>query len=175
MIKTSLAYAYSIGIKKDYFDKELSFLKFDDCLFFPVGSYDIGDCIVNRPIGIPFHCVAIDGDPQSKLLLGYVEYFGIYRYIIQLSDAYDGQNKHQSYAIDPTTAQEINLDVKFPFDQMDIQECLKNKYRSDKHLSKRFENMMKAFRAQPHLEKIKALKNSKKCFLMIKSLVIVSY
>lgn len=44
---------------------------------------------------------------------------------------------------------------------MDIQECLKNKYRSDKHLSKRFENMMRAFRAQPHLEKIKEIIRNK--------------
>ncbi|CAI3949998.1 HNH endonuclease [Commensalibacter communis] len=157
MVKTSLAYAYSIGVKKDYFDKTLSFLKLDDCSFVPFGSYDISDCIVNRPIGIPFHCVAIDADPQSKLLLGYVEYFGIYRYIIQLSDTYDGQKIHQSYAIDPTSAQEINLDVKFPLDQIVIQECLNNKYRSDKRLSKRFENMIKAFQLQPHLEEIKGI------------------
>jgi hypothetical protein len=67
------------------------------------------DLIANRPDDSLFHCVAISGNPATRQLLGYVEFFGAYRMIVHLSSEYDGKAFSSGYAVDPTTGKELPI------------------------------------------------------------------
>lgn len=76
------------------------------------GYFYSRDLVANRPVGMPFHCVAIHGNPQKRLLVGYVELFGVQRSVVCLSDDYQGEKISAEYAIDPTSGETLALDVK---------------------------------------------------------------
>jgi HNH endonuclease len=85
------------------------------------------DLICNRPNEV-FHCVAISGDPQSGQLIGYAEYYGVYRVIVGLSDRYTGRPVKAVYAINPITGKEISgLDVDLALTPKDIQDTYEYK------------------------------------------------
>jgi hypothetical protein len=80
------------------------------------------DLIHNRPSEV-FHCVAVSGDPQSGQLIGYAEYFGLYRMIVGMSDRYTGRSLKAVYAINPITGTEITgLDVDLALTPQEIQD-----------------------------------------------------
>ena len=65
------------------------------------------DLVKDRPCGLPFHCVCVVGDPNTQMLLAYVEIYGMVRRIICLSDRYEGESKAASYAINPITGEDV--------------------------------------------------------------------
>ncbi|WP_235826941.1 hypothetical protein [Aliarcobacter vitoriensis] len=75
---------------------------------------DVNNCIEynnyifieNRPFATPLHCVYVFSN--KNIINAYVELFGIARYIICLSNTYDGSDINLVYAINPQTAEEIN-------------------------------------------------------------------
>lgn len=67
------------------------------------------DLIGVRPQGHIFHCVAVQGNADTRQLVGYVEYFSAYRMLVLLSSEYDGANFAISHAIDPTTGRELDI------------------------------------------------------------------
>jgi len=75
------------------------------------------DPLVNRPLGVPLHCVAVSNVGTAGQLLGYVEFFGWRRVVVQLAREYNGPTVHASYFIDPRTSQVLELDLNLPFDQ----------------------------------------------------------
>jgi hypothetical protein len=80
------------------------------------------DLIRNRPSEV-FHCVAVSGDPQSRQLIGYAEYFGFYRVIVGMSDQYTGPSVKANYAINPITGTEItDIDVDLALTAQEIQD-----------------------------------------------------
>lgn len=80
------------------------------------------DLIRTRPSEV-FHCVSVSGDPQSAQLIGYAEYFGIYRVIVGMSDRYTGPFLKAVYAINPMTGMEITgLDVDLALTPQEIQD-----------------------------------------------------
>ena len=80
------------------------------------------DLIRNRPNEV-FHCIAISGDPQSRQLIGYAEYFGVYRVIVGMSDQYTGPSVKAVYAINPIAGTEItDLDVDLVLTPQEVQD-----------------------------------------------------
>jgi hypothetical protein len=80
------------------------------------------DLIRNRPSEV-FHCVAVSGDPQSRQLIGYAEYFGFYRVIAGMSDQYTGPSAKAVYALNPITGTEItDIDVDLALTPQEIQD-----------------------------------------------------
>lgn len=75
---------------------------------------DVNNCIEhnnyisieNRPFATPLHCVYVFSN--KNIINAYVELFGIARYIICLSNTYNGSDINLVYAINPQTAEEIN-------------------------------------------------------------------
>ena len=67
-----------------------------------------------------FHCIFVSGDPASRQILGYAEYFGYQRIVARLSSDYDGDPFSCCYAIDPVTGQELDIDVHLNFTPEDI-------------------------------------------------------
>lgn len=73
--------------------------------------YYEADPVVVRPIGIPIHVLHVKGDPKEKVLYGYIELLGLFKYLILLSDRYTGDAIQFTHALDPTEGKEIDLAV----------------------------------------------------------------
>src|SRR5690606_36891723 len=79
--------------------------------------------IKNRPEGTPLHCVSIKGCSKTKQVIGYVEYFGVQRVILCLSDSYEGDDISNTCAINPTTGQESSLMLDLELSNADSREA----------------------------------------------------
>jgi hypothetical protein len=84
------------------------------------GYYFIDDLIAGRPAETPLHCVAIEANPATGLVLGYAEYFGIHRAVVCLGRGYSGEAVKRVYALDPRTGTELDLSVRLDFSAADI-------------------------------------------------------
>ncbi len=78
------------------------------------------DPILNRPKGVPLHCVYVVGDPEHNSIFGYLEYFGVQRVLVCLSKNYTGSDFTNQYSINPTNAETLELD--FTFDEIEVLE-----------------------------------------------------
>ncbi|MFD2114020.1 HNH endonuclease [Thiorhodococcus fuscus] len=75
------------------------------------GYYYEKDLVKNRPQGVPFHCVHIEGSPCTREIKAYVEYFAVKRVVMLLSNHYDGEEFELTYAINPQSGTELSIDV----------------------------------------------------------------
>ena len=117
VVKSVLALACSMGIGVDDCRMAVDYLRDDKadydsslCLF----CYS-QDLVRNRPRGLPIHCVHVVCDPNSRTILAYIELYGLVRYIICISKAYDGDGKEATYAINPITGKIVS-DLAFDLD-----------------------------------------------------------
>lgn len=78
------------------------------------------DPVLNRPKGVPLHCVAVSSLGTAGQLLGYVEFFGWRRIVIQLASDYRGPAVHASHFIDPRTSEVLELDIELRFDHATV-------------------------------------------------------
>jgi len=120
IVKTALAIAHCAGVSVTACDIALSYIRNPNanaCF----GFYYEKDLVIGRPAGIPLHCVAVSGNPETGLLLAYVEYFGVHRVVVCLSQSYRGTRVDHAHGLDPTTGQIIALSVGLPFTTDDIQ------------------------------------------------------
>ncbi|WP_006749050.1 HNH endonuclease [Thioalkalivibrio paradoxus] len=121
-VKTALALLSTIGVSARDCEHAIQFLKEEEsepCF----GYYYEKDLVGGRPAGTPVHCVHVNGDPDSKLIRGYVEYFGVMRVVMCLSSNYSGNAFSATYAIDPTKGEELNLSVGLDLDLVDIRKA----------------------------------------------------
>ena len=91
IVKSALTLAVSAGVDARHCNLALAYLKNEEaapCF----GFYARRDLVANRPRGKVFHCVAIEGDPTTGRLVGYVELFSVYRMVINLSDRFAGSS-----------------------------------------------------------------------------------
>lgn len=89
----------------------------------PFGYYYARDLILDRPRQMPLHCVGVSSRNAGGQLLGYVEYFGFRRLVVRLAGRYEGPEIHTVYAIDPSTGQELNLDVDLSLSRAEVDSC----------------------------------------------------
>jgi hypothetical protein len=118
-IKSAAAFAHECGLDHNRFEIARAYLQ-GAKIEPPIGFYMERDLVQGRPAGIPIHCVAVKANPATGLLLGYVEYFGIQRCVVCLSENYAGPALEAAYAIDPLTAQEVQIKVGLPFDKTEL-------------------------------------------------------
>ena len=113
IIKSCLALAYQAGLDiGDCEHAEEYLLRNGEPCF---GYYNEKDVVRNRPENVFFHCIFVCGDPESRQILAYAEYFGYQRIVACLSSSYDGLRFSQGYAIDPLTGKEQDLDIQLDF------------------------------------------------------------
>lgn len=125
VVKSVLALACSMDVGVDDCRMAVDYLRddkadYDSSLYLSCYSHDL---IRNRPRGLPIHCVYVVCDPDSRTILGYIELFGVVRYIICVSKAYDGEGKEATYAINPITG-EIVSDLAFDLDHSKFSEIV---------------------------------------------------
>ena len=119
-IKSCLALAYEAGLTIDDCENAKDSLLSDGELCF--GYYNASDPIRNRPQHVPLHCVHISADPESGQVLGYVEYFGFQKMVACLSSNYRGPVRELTYAINPLTGKELDVEVVLHLTPDDIRE-----------------------------------------------------
>lgn len=114
MVKSCLALLSDVGVVPDACSRALTYLNdprpdaiHPFCFFFDA------DLVVNRPTEHLFHCVSVVGQPHEWRILGYVEFFNFARILVHISDDYEGEAFQATYAIDPVTAQDLDLEVDF--------------------------------------------------------------
>lgn len=119
IVKTALALAVESGVNPKSCDAAIGYLKTSDgepCF----GYYYERDLVMNRPEGIVFHCVAVSGNEDTKQLVGYVEYYGVWRMVLCLSNQYEGRRFSRTYAIDPISGKELNMEILLSLSRDDI-------------------------------------------------------
>lgn len=122
IVKSALALAVSSGIPAKICGEATNYLRKEDgeaCF----GYFYEFDLIKNRPEGTPFHCISIKGCSKTKQVIGYVEYFGVQRVVLCLSDSYEGEDISNTYAINPITGEELSLIVELDLSNGDIREA----------------------------------------------------
>lgn len=127
IVKSAVAFAHACSISDAAYDRALNYLR-NQGGDPPFGYYSSTDLVIERPPGVPFHCVAISGNPGTGLLIGYVEYFGFLRCVVLLSETYSGEKIDRSHAIDPTSGQELNLSVRLNFTLADMTDIFAYKH-----------------------------------------------
>lgn len=119
LVKSALALAHSIGLPIDQCRDALAYLRQADaepCF----GYYYVDDVVDGRSPTVPLHCVAIDANPATGLILGYLEYFGIHRAVVCLGRGYSGDRLKSIYALDPRTGEVLDVGVRLDFDVADV-------------------------------------------------------
>ncbi|MCR4160420.1 HNH endonuclease [Kerstersia gyiorum] len=117
-VKTALALLSANGINPKICERANAYI-FDDgepCF----GYYYHHDLLINRPVGMPIHCICVRGNNAARTIQAYLEYFGVLRIAISLSANYEGDDFKHSYAIDPTKGQEFTIDFDLGFDDSEI-------------------------------------------------------
>ncbi len=119
IVKSCAALASSLGLDAKSCSNAMAYLreKNGEACF---GYYTEADLVVGREKGSPFHCVAVEANPSTGLVLGYVEYFGAYRCVVCLGEKYSGTNIHGVYCVDPRTGREIQVGVNLKFNYQEI-------------------------------------------------------
>jgi hypothetical protein len=120
IVKTAAAFAFHCGVSIEQCDLALAYLR-DENAEEIFGDYFERDLVDGRTAGVPIHCVAVTGEPESGMLLGYVEYFGVHRVVVCLSQSYTGPALARSLGLDPTTGKTIPLAVDLRFSVADVQ------------------------------------------------------
>lgn len=118
-MKTSLALAVESGVDPKLCEAAIGYLTKTDgepCF----GYYYERDLIVNRPEGRVFHCVAVAGNQDTKQLLGYVEYFSVWRMVLCLSNKYEGHSFSRTYALDPISGNDLDMEVLLSLSKEDV-------------------------------------------------------
>ena len=121
IVKSALALVVEAGVSAKECEHAREYLTNQDgeaCF----GYFYEKDLVLNRPEGIPFHCVYVKGHSKSGQILGYVEYFGVQRMVMSLSSQFTGEDFENIYAINPITGAALGLKVDLQLTPNEIQD-----------------------------------------------------
>jgi HNH endonuclease len=160
VVKTATAFAFHSGVPTDQCVLALAYLR-DEAAAPPFGYFYERDLVNGRPASVPIHCVAVVGFPETGMLLGYVEYFGVQRVVVCLSQSYNGPAIARSYALDPTTGKTVPVQVDLTFSATDIQSIYNYERIPDGGIARAFAEVVPAVLARSfEREKARAIKDA---------------
>jgi hypothetical protein len=143
IVKSALAMAHHAGVPSDSCRDALEYLRNaseSPCF----GYYYATDLVTNRPAEVPLNCVSIHANPDTLLVLGYAEYFGIFRAVICLGRGYAGDRIQGCYAIDPRSGDELSLSVSLDFGEGEMASIYEYKMIPDGAMQDAFAKVMPA-------------------------------
>jgi hypothetical protein len=111
LVKTAFAFASECGVSHAQCEKALEYLLNPQAEDSPFGFAYLTDLVQGRPKDSIFHCVSLHGDPKKKRLWSYIEYFGIFRIVVLLSDQYAGPYRNEIYTINPVDGERVAVKV----------------------------------------------------------------
>ena len=117
-VKSCLALACDAGLSSEDCPHAIDYLVSggDGCF----GHYNEIDPVSVRPERTPLHCVHVRANPESGLVLSYVEYFGFQKMVACLSSNYSGPARESCYAVNPLTGEELDLKIELDLRREDI-------------------------------------------------------
>ena len=126
LVKSAVALVFDAGIDPSHCDLAMNYLLEEDgepCF----GYYYVHgkDLVANRPAKSPFHCVHVIGRSSNSTLLGYVEFYGLWRMVLCLSETYSGEDFSHTYAIDPIEGKDLNILVNMDLSVSEIRQAYK--------------------------------------------------
>lgn len=145
-VKSCLALAYDAGLNIDSCENARSYLLSDGEACF--GYFNKYDVVKNRPERTFFHCVHVCGDPVREQILAYVEYFGWLRIVVFLSSTYTGEAFSRSYAIDPVTGRELDLEIDMKIAPYEITEIYAHKMVDNAEVRRSLGKLLAAWKEQ---------------------------
>ena len=121
LVKSAVALTFDSGIDPNECDLALDYLQTESgkpCF----GYYYVpdNDLVIDRPRKTPFHCVHVTGNPDTAMILGYVELYGLHRMVMCLSESYSGKPFRNTYALNPVTGGQLALDIELEMSNSDI-------------------------------------------------------
>ncbi len=143
IVKSVLAIAHRAGVPTDTCGDALNYLR-DSAAAPCFGYYHATDLLYNRPAEVPLHCVGVEANPDTGLILGYAEYFGVQRIVVCLGRNYSGDRAQACYAIDPRTGKELDLSVRLGFTEAEIEAIYDYKMAPYGAIHEAFANVMPA-------------------------------
>ncbi|VWD45875.1 hypothetical protein BLA18112_07121 [Burkholderia lata] len=134
MVKTAVAMALNAGVRPSACDRALPYLlsENEDP---PYGLFYLRDLVSPRPAGYTPQIVSVRGDSSSGYLWGYVEYFGLARIVVPLSDRYEGEAFSSTYAFNPANGKELDIRVDLSFSDEEIERIKMNEAYTDEQYS----------------------------------------
>ena len=110
IVKSAMVLACEAGLKPSHCDMAIEYLRNEGTEYDEDGfwHYYQEDLVKNREVGLPLHCVHITASPSSGLLLAYVEYYGVVRRVLCLSNGYSGKPICRTYCVNPVNGQELS-------------------------------------------------------------------
>ncbi|WP_153788974.1 HNH endonuclease [Pseudomonas sp. EMN2] len=119
LVKSALCFAVVNGISSRDCDSAKKYLldHNEEACF---GYWYDQDIVLNRPEGVPIHCVAVSNLDADGQLLAYVEFFGVRRMVVCLSENYVGPPVHAMHCIDPRTSEKMVLEFDLGLSANDV-------------------------------------------------------
>lgn len=143
IVKSVLAMAKHAGVLISVYQDALNYLR--DPVAAPCfGYYQATDLVTDRPPEVPLHCVSVEANPDTGLILGYAEYFGVNRVVVCLGRRYTGARVEACYAIDPRTGVPLDVSVRLGFNEAEIDAIYDYKMIPDNAIQDAFANVMPA-------------------------------
>ncbi|MHC6051529.1 HNH endonuclease [Ralstonia solanacearum] len=134
LVKTAFAFASECGVPHSQCEKALEYLINPEAEAIPFGFAYLSDLVEGRPKDRIFHCVSLHGDSKKKRLWSYIEYFGIFRIVVLLSDQYGGPDRNEIYTIDPISGERVAAKVRSQVSEEEFSSLMKgNGFDQEKH------------------------------------------
>ena len=124
LVKSAVALVFDAGVDPYQCDLALDYLLNEGAEASFGYYYDRAkDIVTNRPRGLPIHCVYVKGCSEDSTLVGYIEFYGLWRMVLCLSESYTGDDFTHIYALDPQSGQELDLSICFDLSISEIREA----------------------------------------------------
>jgi len=130
MVKSAVAMACAIGLDAHMCDAAMSYLKVDTATPSYAPFY-LRDLVAHRPDSHAFNCVCVVGNPSRRTLLGYLEYFSLWRIVVILSEKYEGQAVQGTYAFNPSNGEKLDLQIDLALSDYELEQIRKNEALSN--------------------------------------------
>ncbi|MGO9985691.1 MAG: HNH endonuclease [Rhodomicrobium sp.] len=160
IVKSVLALTHHAGISINLCGDALHYLR--DSASPPSFGYNYAsDLVGNRPTSVPLHCVSVEANPRTGLILGYAEYFAIHRVVVCLGRGYTGNPINMTYAIDPRSGERLNLTIRLGFCESEIEAIYDYQMMRDGAIEEIFDKLMPSvMERQFEREKDRAIKEA---------------
>lgn len=158
-------HALDVGVKQSDLKNVFEYLS-SQVEALPFAPYYDTDVVTNRPETTPIHVVSVCG--SKGRITGYVELYGIFKYIFDISDKYDGDSFTKTYSIDPVNGSEIDLTLDFSLLELELSHYLNMSIASNKKMMDWINTKMSSYsepwnkKRNEHLNKVHLMERSEK-------------
>lgn len=120
--KMMYLYSLHVGVDRESMKDVFKYLSAESNVQ-PFGPYYDVDLILKRPENIPIHVISVCG--KNNRIIGYIELFGLFKYVFNLSSDYHGNDFCHTYALDPVSGDILDATICFDRINSSVEQYLK--------------------------------------------------